>query len=118
MSPSLYLILRYLWHSSEHVNVLPNLSLRTIMRARLARFRIGVWNMTLTRRNLLEASLSGMALHLAQAEPTAEQWNRNPDVAVIGVDGSFVNDADGNSIPDSAVIDDYQRSRADVWQFS
>jgi membrane dipeptidase len=79
--------------------------------------------MTMTRRSFLETSLSGMALYLAQKDSRADQRNPNqpspdPAITVIGVDGSMVNDANGNSVPDPALIGDYLQSHADVWQYS
>ena len=46
--------------------------------------------MTMTRRDFVEGSLSGMALLLAEAESRADQWSANPGITVVGVDGRRV----------------------------
>jgi membrane dipeptidase len=65
--------------------------------------------MPMTRRNFVEGSLSGMALLLAEAESRADQWNANPGITVVGVDGA-------NLTP--AYLQDYLDVGANVWQVS
>lgn len=65
--------------------------------------------MTMTRRNFLETSLSGMALFMAQNESRADQWNANQGIKVVGVDGAALT---------PEYLQDYLDAGATVWQLS
>ena len=65
--------------------------------------------MSMTRRNFVEGSLSGMALLLAEAESRADQWNANPGISVVGVDGADLT---------PEYLQDYLDVGATVWQVS